>query len=266
MKHRLPLALALLACFAPLVPAAGTVFEFGPSADLVAANTRFLGSDGRDIGWGGRRLFSEHTPLTPTQLRPAIYGGYELFNSGGAVGVFIDYSGSPTTGVNNNSFAGRTLDSIGVKSGFAVEPGQSRDVSFALAFLALGRPATPARFGPGFELGVRLNNRMIGEVPGSVRVVLRVGDRFYASDFERPLRSTADTTLRFTHAELSSARWFRYDPYSSIAFNDESPAALPERAAFDFAGVLVTRVVNAVNRTRSDFATVEIAELRVVAD
>ena len=44
------------------------------------------------------------------------------------------------------------------------------------------------------------------------------------------------------------------------------PGISSPRPAFDFAGILVTRVVNAVKRTKSDFATVELAELRVVAD
>lgn len=266
MKLHLPLAFALLASTASLLSAAAPVFEFGPSNSYATAHARFLGTDGREIGWGSRRLFSEHTPLTPPAFRPALHGGYELLNVSGGGGVFIDYSGSPTTGVNSDTFANKTLDSVGVKSGFTVDAQQTRNVSFALAFLALGRLSAPAAFDEGFVLSARLNNRMIGEVPGSVRVVLRVGDNFYASEIEKPLRSTQDATLRFTHAEISAARWMRYDPHAAIAYDDSSPVALPPKAAFDFAGILVTRVVNAVNRTRSDFATVELAELRVVAD
>jgi hypothetical protein len=253
--------LASLALCSPAF-ASAPFFEFGPGASYVEEPLRFLDARGASMNWGPKRLYSESQPLTPSGLKPAIFGGFEIHNISGK-GIFIDYKGNPSTGVNNNTFGDERLDSIGVKSGFLVD-GNTRDISFAVAFLALGRLDRPRLLSDGFAVTTRVSNRAIGQVPGSVRVVVRAGNTFYASEAEKLLRTTRDAALVFSAAELSASRWTRYNPFESIAHDPEALTALPNGATFDLAGILITRVVNAPSIQRDDFATNEIAELRIV--
>jgi hypothetical protein len=260
MKTLRPILASLL--FTASVAASTPFFEFGPGNNYTGQAHRPLDTRGAPLTWGGKRLFSETHPLTPPGLVPAIYGGFELYNASGN-GIFIDYKGSPSTGVNDNTFGQERLDSVGVKSGFIIG-GNPRDISFAVAFLALGRLDRPRPLSEGFAVTTRVSNRSIGQIPGSVRVVMRAGNTFYASEVDRVLRSSTDTSFVFTAAELSGSRWTRYNPFDTIAHDPDAVTSLPANATVDLAGVLITRVVNAQNAQRDDFATNEIAELRIV--
>jgi hypothetical protein len=181
----------------------------------------------------------------------------------GGGGIFIDYEGAPTTGVNNDRYGDLGLDTLGLKSGFTHNSEGTRDISFAVAFLTLGRLDRPVPADFGLSVITRLKNRRIGDVPGSVRVVIRAGNRFYASEVSKPLGTTKDTTFTFSPAELASTRWSPYDPHVIVAYEGETFTPLPSGARVDLAGVLVTRVVNAIGYTRADFDTLEMAELGV---
>jgi hypothetical protein len=247
---------AFLASHATLT--ASPLFQFGPSDTYTDRQAAFVDRNGRAMEWGPKRLFSERTPLTPPSVSPAIFGGYELYNVSGP-GIFIDYKGVPTTGVNNNTFAGKTLDTIGVEVGLAASE-QPRDASFALAFLALGQLERPAAGVGELNITSRLSYRMLGSVPGSIRAVVRAGGRFYASDHAVELRATSDRSVQIPASALSSATWRLYDPRETVAFDSEAPVSSPV-GPVDFAGVLVTRVVNVAGVKYADFHTLEIAEL-----
>lgn len=247
-------------CIATSAARAATLFQFGPSDVYTDRQEAFLGEDEKKMTWGEKRLFSDTVPLTPRHLSPAVYGGYELYNASGST-IFTDYQGAPTTGVNDKTFAGRTLDSLGVEVGFT-ESKQPQNVSFAAAFLVLGRLERPAHAAGDLTISTRLNYRMIGEVPGSLRAVIRAGGLFYVSDHEVLLYATKDSSFVIPGSALRSATWRRYDPRQTVAFDGEVAAVIPS-GDIDFAGVLVTRVVNEVGITYADFSTVEIAELVV---
>lgn len=247
-------------CLASSVATASTLFQFGPSATYTERQEAFLDQNGRKLTWGDKRVFSESVPLTPPNLSPAVYGGFELnkFSEGT---VFTDYEGTPTTGVNHKTFAGRTLDSIGVEVGFTGSA-QPQDVSFSAAFLVLGRLTGPVGEVGEIAISTRLNYRMIGEVPGSLRVVVRAGGRFYVSDDEIRLRATSDRTINVPAVALRTGTWRHYEPHETVAYDADAKPGKPA-GDIDFAGVLVTRVVNEVGITYADFSTMEIAELLV---
>lgn len=256
----------LLLAFAqsPALRASEPLFEFGPRSDYVTSYQRFNDSYGAPMVWGMKRLFSDTVPLTPSGAIPAVYGGYEFFNFEGKDSAFIDYNEAhmPTTGVMNDSFGDDQLDALAVKAGH-VAPETPRSISYAVGFLVLGKLSRPVLPGPEFSVAVRLSNEQVGVIPGSVRVVVRIGDKFFASDHEVQVNTEKDRRIVIRGRDLAGAKWSLYHPEVAIGYEGEVSTSLPTGIPIDMAGVLITRVVNESHTQNSYFATISVAELQV---
>ncbi len=275
---------------------ADVLFQFGPSADytapldpaggtiaLTSGNLPMRNPSGGAQN-GGWRAFSGG-PLTPAApyAGPDLYGGFSVSypeRTGTAPTLFVGYGTTSSTATSGtyyqtglrhdrpfNHLSPTAADALVLNTGYSGNASASGTLRAEVGFLVGARFDTPAVVSD-LATDVRL------PAGSSARPVLRQGSAYYVADTALPVTTATGQHLAWSAADLLATTWSLYDPvkpapgatpgvYYGINYTPASPRLLADLANVSFAGVLLTRFVNASAFASSSFAEMQFASLRV---